>query len=526
MSILHPPHPHPQPEHIAAEQKEKLQIRRITNALRATWRMPLITSIILLVLTVAILLLLRIMFPPTRIFLSQFHFTFPAVGSGRYPNDVPFSINEILDPAILDGVYDQLELDKYGVERNQFYGAFSIRPIKSETSERYGEQLADPHLLSVERERLERRLTNQLSQDSRDSVELSFIPPLRTAIPIPVGRATVHKVPLVWSQLAIEKKGVLRIPGFTSGANLIAPEAINQQPLPLVIVALVEASHRLDDRLRELLKVPAVLTVRDPASGKSIRDLDRDVRDLQLFHVSPLGAQLVNYRFDDGGSALKQLVERRINDIEIQAAGLARQAEAVGDSLTQFVQVIAAVRGRPVERRPADTEAATGGGGGAVVPQVGENFIYRIIELTRQDRHKEQVRLFIDDRTQMQFGLKLSAIELRSEQDQWKELLANLQLNTVARKDLDEATRGQMERELRYAIDETNADWAALSRMETEFAASHTGRTAEIYAPPDSDVVSNDLILNTRMLAMVFSGLTIFFLGFWGCRAAALFTRP
>jgi hypothetical protein len=528
MNILDTPHPRPDPEHIAVEEREKLQFRRITNALRATWRMPLIATIILLVLTVAILIVLRTTFPPTRAFLSQFHFTFPTAESGRYPNDIPFSINEILDPAILDVVYDQLELDKYGVERNQFYGAFSIRPfvpIESEISERYRQQLTDRRLSFVERERLEQQLKNQLTQDSRAAAELSFIAPRSPPLPIPVGRAIVHKVPLVWSQLAIEKKGVLRIPGFTSGANLIVPEAINRQPLPLVIVALVEASHRLDDRLRELLlKTPGILTVRDPIAGKSIRDLDRDVRDLQLFHVSPLRAQLVSYRFDNGGTALKQLVERRINDIEIQAAGLTKQAEAVGDSVTQYVQATAAVRGRPVDRRAADTAPATGG---QAVPQVGETFIDRIIELTRQDREAEEVRLFIADRTQKQFELNQRLIDLRAEQGRWKELLANLNSDTPARKELDETTRGQIERELQYAIGEANAKWATLSRMEAEFAANRTGRTAEIYSPyaANRDVVSNDVILNTRVLAVAFWALVIFFLGFWGIRAAMLLTR-
>ena len=41
----------------------------------------------------------------------------------------PFSINEIVDPAILDVVYDQLDLGKYEVDRNQFYNSFSIRPF-------------------------------------------------------------------------------------------------------------------------------------------------------------------------------------------------------------------------------------------------------------------------------------------------------------------------------------------------------------------------------------------------------------
>ena len=111
--------------------------------------------------------------------LSQFHFTFPSAKSGRYPNNSPFSINEILDPAILDVVYDQLDLGKYEVDHNQFYGSFYIRPFvlaKSEIAERFRQQLADRRLSFVERERLEQQLKIQLAQASRGAAELAYIP--------------------------------------------------------------------------------------------------------------------------------------------------------------------------------------------------------------------------------------------------------------------------------------------------------------------------------------------------------------
>ena len=527
MNISDPSYADRDPERIAAREKEKLQLRRIMRALQATWRIPLIASAILLMLTITILFAVRSIFPPTRTFISQFHFTFPAAESGRYPNDVPFSINEILDPAILDVVYDQLELDRYGVERNEFYGAFSIRPFlltESEIAERYRQQLADRRLSFVERERLEQQLKNQLAQASRGAAELSFLPPRRPVIPVPVGRAIVHKVPLVWSQLAIEKKGVLRIPGFTAAVNVIALDAIDRQPLPLVIVGLMEASERLDERLTELLKTPGVLTERDPVAGKSIRDIERDLRDLHLFHINPLGAKLVKYRFDDGGSVLQQIAERHINETETRVVGFSEQAESVGNSIMGYVQATAALRGRPVERRALDSGMATGG---ATIPQVGESFIDRIIELTRQDREAEQVRAYIAERTQKQFELNQRAITLRNEERRWKVLLTDLRSDSATQKDLDEAVRGQMIQELHYAIGEANAEWATLSRMEAEFAANRAGRSGEIYAPYAlyRDVVSNDLILNATVLGATVCALIIFFLGFWGIRATLLLTR-
>jgi hypothetical protein len=75
------------------------------------------------------------------------------------------------------------------------------------------------------------------------------------------------------------------------------------------------------------------------------------------------------------------------------------------------------------------------------------------------------------------FGARIA---LRSNQSRWKQLLADLRSDTAARQDLDPATRTQMVRELRYAINEVNTEWAALSRIEVEFAANRTGRTAEM----------------------------------------------
>ena len=147
--------------------------------------------------------------------------------------------------------------------------------------------------------------------------------------------------------------------------------------------------------------------------------------------------------------------------------------------------------------------------------------------MTRRDREVEQDRTFIVERTQKQLELNQNAIGLRSEQNRWKDLLADLRSDKAAQTALDEGARARMVRELRYAVAEANADWAALSRMEDEFSAKRTGRTAEIYAPYAAyrDVVSNDRILNTTVLGATFWGLIIFFLGFWAIRAVLLLAR-
>src|SRR5262249_42242598 len=134
---------------------------------------------------------------------------------------------------------------------------------------------------------------------------------------------------------------------------------------------------------------------------------------------------------------------------------------------------------------------------------------------------------FIADRTQAQYELRRKAVTLQAQQRSWKELLAELRSDAVAGKPLDEPTQADIVKQVRAAADQANAKWAALSRIEAEFAANRTGRTAEIYALYNTqrDVIWSDPILNWTVISAAASALLAFFLGFWILRAAVLLVR-
>ena len=512
----------------ASEEHERWELRRLVAAIRATWRLPALAAALLLIVGFAGVGVLRAVLPASTTFISQFHFTFPTAETGRYPNGVPFSINEILDPAILDVVYEQLEIAKYGIERERFYGGFSIRPFAAtglEIAERFRQQLLDRRLSFAERERIEQQLRNQLEAASRGAAELSFLVHSRLAFPVAVGRAIVQKVPFEWARQLIEKKGVLRIPGFSGVDNVVPLAAVQQLPLPLRIVAVLQANRLLDGRIAEMSSTPGVLTARDPATGKSIRDIGRDIRDLELYRLNPLRATLVGSRFDDGGITLEQVIEQRIRDIELAIADVTAQAAAVGDMLSEYVQASTGLKGIAIEKRglggapPATADA---------VPQVGDSFIDRIITLTRRDRDLDQAQeALLSTRVMAQLDLNGSAIALRGEQSRWKELLADARADRGDRKELDEAARARLVEAIGQAANEANVMWAAISRIEKQFAANRTGRTAEIYAlyAPRDDVISDSGTPAWTAVVAVYLATVIFWIGFWSFRALALLYR-
>jgi hypothetical protein len=524
MSVPELPHDDAKAESFMERQKQRFH--RIANALRATWQFPVITAIVLTVLIVATFMILRLVVPSaTTTFISRFQFTFPYVETGRYPNAVRFTINEILDPAILDQVYNELGLNRFGLSHEAFYSAFSIRPFsptEQELSELFRQKLTDRRLTFAERERLEQQLRSQLEAASRGAAELSFTLPAPLVLPPEVGRAVAQRVPRTWAQTAIEKKGVLRIAGFTAVDKAIPAETIDRQPLPLAILALIEASQRLDDRLFEIRKTPGISTVRDGISGKSFRDLEWDVRDLQLFHINPLRAALMTYAFPKNDRELRDVLQQRISYLENLEANATRQAQAIEEGLARFVDATAGLNRGVSERR---TEQGSGGGT-TTIPQVSESFIDRIIDLSRASLIAFQYQTVITERTNDQLELNRLASEYRGEQNRWKELLTALPSEASAPKALDEAAIARLAQQLRFAIEETNAKWATLSRMEAEFAATRLSRTAEIYAPLLSgrDVIRFDPTFNLSALAAVLSMLVIFCLGLWGV-LAALFLR-
>jgi hypothetical protein len=537
MAMTVPEPPHDDANAGSFEEREQRRLRRVANALRATWRLPVIAAIIIALLIVPAFVMLRFAFPSTTTtFISRVQFTFPNADIGRrvgnllidvstfdlrYPNDARFTINELLDPAILDQVYNELDLNRLGIRREAFYPAFSIRPFsptEQELTESYRQLLADRRLLFAERERLEQQLRGRLEAASRGAAELSFTLP--APLPPEVGRAIVQRVPRTWAQVAIEKKGVLKLQGFTGMEKVIPEGALDRQPLPFAILAVIEAGQRLDDRLLELGKVPGIGTSRDGPSKKSFRDLEWEVRELRLFHINPLRAALMTYAFPKNDRELRDILEQRITYLKILEANAIRQSQAIEESLARFVDATAGlIRGVP-ERRGNE------GVGGTTISQVGESFIDKILTLTRAGLGAAQNQAFLAEQINAQLELNRRASEYHSEQNNWKEMLGALPSETAAPKELDEATLARIAQQLRVAIDETNAKWAALSRMEAEFAANRLSRTAEIYVPLLSgrDVIRFDPIFNLSSLAAAMSALFILFLAFWGIRAA-LFMR-
>jgi hypothetical protein len=504
------PSPHP-----PAPEDDRRAVRRILRALSATWRVPAIAALAALLLVAGLLAFLRAGVPATTTYVSQLQFTFPEITEGRYPNGTAFTPNEVIEPAILNEVYNRLDLGQFGLKRDDFFAGFSIRPFaptESEIVDRFRQRLADRRLSFSERERIETQMRAEMEQSSRKSAEIAFTVRRRFPLPEQIGRSVVQTVPLIWSQIAIEQKGVLRLPGASGSAFVLDAEYVKSLFPPVGIIRTYIGVRRLRARLAELDGGPkGLMTVREPVSGKTFQDIQRDLADLELFRINGLRAALSTYRFPQGADEARLILESRLRDLQFEAASMSRLAEAVATASNEYVQSIVGLKGR-VERRGDGVAAATP----STMPMIGEGFLDRLMDLSgsRAETEKEaQGR--ISDLSRRHLELAEGIATNRGEQERLQQMLSGLSKTEGPL--LDAEAQDLLAANLRSAVSEASALGATLARLEDEFAARRIGHSAKLYQAyaVRRDVISTHPLFNSTAILLVLSVPLLVFLGLW-----------
>lgn len=505
--------------------------QRLYHAAKAAWKLAAIVAVFFLIVLSTVLFLLRSAVPATTTYFARFEFKFPGVESGRFPSGDVFSLNEIIEPAVVGPIYDRFKLDSYKIDRGEFFNALSIRPYipqETEIIERFQQQLADRRLTITERERIEARLRSALDQGSRSGAEVALTLRRTIGIPRELGRSIVQAVPQMWSQYAIEKRGVLRLPNVTASDVAISAQDLSRASLPLGLVMLSQASDRLQARLTNGSRIAGIQTLVEPLSRRSFRDLENDFLDLAVFQINPLIGTLSLYAFEQGLDEVRLLVQQRITELRTESNFNSGIASALSTNVTQFVDSIATLKGRSEARRGV-TELSNSQSNGATttIPQLSENFIDKLVEMSGRGREAdENLQRRISDLTarQLQTAEKLVAIKVETEK--WEYLLDKLSVREQ-RLTLDAQGQARLKDRLLSVSKELNRQWDLLNTLESEFAANRLSHTAKLYnlflTLPDT--FKYDPFFNVAAISLVFAASWFVFLAVWAIRVLVIMNR-
>lgn len=396
---------------------DEIDLRELVRAIWDT-RMPVLLS----VLGFAVLFWLGVMALGARSGLlyswdAEIQFTFNGVSDGQYPDETPFTPNDLLSPVIVQRVYEQNDLESQGLSLSNFSNALSISahaPTRQFIVQRFRQELQRGGSSSTEINQIEQRFAQALERASRSYAILTLdlrdgLMPTTSVLNDQMVRKVLLDIPRVWAKYMTEEAGV-----FAEDLRLYSAQAIEGSVLGLmdeiVSADIIKSKFLL---LRSNIEAIEELynsgTVRDPETGLRLGDIEAQADWLENFVLEEARATLVGGSVASNPDATMRFFRGRTEQLSRQRDLLLQRAARVEEALQSYNQ--------------GSGGGTSGGGmggslglpedlrGGTTIPQFGSDFLDRLVELGGDSGDV----LFRQELTRERLDYHLEAADLQAE---------------------------------------------------------------------------------------------------------------
>jgi hypothetical protein len=331
------------------------------------------------------LLTVYLRLPKERLGTIQFRLLFDGAQANTYPNGQPFNSTEIVAAPVVAEVFSANDLQQYGTLTDFQQSLFVLQsnPALQQLDFEYQGRLADTRLAAVDRAKLEDefRRKRETMRDPQFSLSLRrserFAP-----FPSPLIEKVLTDTLATWATQAIERKGAVR-----HNLDIVSPDMFDR--------AATESEHylvrtdvlrtgaiRLLNSLTALEAIPGARAIRTQAQS-SLAEEKAAVEDVIKFEVEPL---LGFVRLAGGEARDRTLLSAYLSNQLFRQQLDRREAVARAQTLQMSLREYMTQRGGR-----AETATSSGGAGasqsasgltGQVIPQFGESFIDRLMEMS------------------------------------------------------------------------------------------------------------------------------------------------
>ena len=203
---------------------------------------------------------------------------FRGAQDGKYPNDLPFSAEELLDTAVLRAVYERHNLQQW-IEFPEFesslaigQGSGGLRNISSE----YLPRLSASKLTGPDRQALEEEYRSRLRSASSTTFKLEWFDGRRSpGVPLDVKAKVLTDIPVIWAEQSVSNKQIYLfsslLPGLNANYDKEGESAIEK------LAAISGRAQALEDGLASVEKLPGATSVA-LSDGTTLIDLKLRLR--------------------------------------------------------------------------------------------------------------------------------------------------------------------------------------------------------------------------------------------------------
>jgi hypothetical protein len=330
--------------------------------------------------------------PSERNATIEFRLLFDGADKGQYPNGTKFSATEIVGTPVLTEVFAANGLGRFGRFKD-FKDSLFIQQSNPELdllSYEYQAKLADTKLTPVDRARIEEEFRKKRESLSDPQFSLSLRRHERLkAMPRSLMEKVLNDTLVTWARQADERRGVTKynIPVFSR--NILDRSAIDSEDYLVGIDILRGKTRRIIDSIDQIAKLPGAEIMRAGKEKVSLAEVRSNLEDIVRFKLEPLLGLVQSEGISKNPHLLGLYVEGQLVQIKLQRQEAASRAEVLQNSLREYMSQRAwkAVSQAQPGGEAGGTRAGRTAAGietPAMIPQFGESFLDRLVELSTQ----------------------------------------------------------------------------------------------------------------------------------------------
>ncbi|WIO75379.1 hypothetical protein QP938_05590 [Porticoccaceae bacterium LTM1] len=322
----------------------------------------------------------QLLAPSPSTYSRVIQFTFEGAEKGEYPNETPFRIADVVSPAVLAQVYEINQLSELGISQANFVQSFNIQPYAPDYNiivAKYESAMSRKNITGEEINALQANMKSELEQAQGRSALISFKPIKKIRLNENVIDKVLLDVPRLWAEKAINSDGVTNLDVTIYSSKMFDDQRFESLDY-MIAMDLVQDNVRLiKSNIEKLLERPNGAVVKDDQSSFGLPDLEKAIDDVVTYDLQQLITPIQDLGVTKNAEIVKLYYQGEMRKVEQERQFELDQAELIRETLSQYGQNLAGDR--------------SAGGSGAVAgsPQLGDEFLDRVIDLTQKGADME-----------------------------------------------------------------------------------------------------------------------------------------
>lgn len=307
----------------------------------------------------------------TTTYSQVFTLTFDGLANGEYPDSSPFSITDLVANSVIQAVYqNQLALQNV-MRRTEFASSITVERYSPDyflIVERY-ERMNREGMSAQQLAALQQEMQAALRASGALKLSLTTPEPINNSIP----RQALNAIANEWAKQAIEEKGVLQLNTPIYSARIFDEQRFEQLDYLVGIELLLENVEKVQENIVALKELPGSTGVVDDETGYTLEDLEKALEDVANYDLRQLIDPVKRLGIAKDPDLVKLFYQSRLVDLELAKQQHTRSAQIARQVLAEYSGNTNSANTQSSVTQPS-----------ALVPQLGDGFLDRLLEVSRQ----------------------------------------------------------------------------------------------------------------------------------------------